>query len=391
MVLTSLEKKMANFKLNIADFFYRRLIRPVLFRLSNAQRSHEQILAFIGYLDDRSLANKLLQKLNQSKPVDLYYGGVHLSHPFILAAGFVKGMGFENEAEALKAVDKQNIIPGWKSVPHLVGQVELGSYTAYPRLGNEGTVIWRDVKTKSTQNRVGLKNPGAKATALFLAKRRHDLPPVFGINIAVSPGVSDLDQQVKEVQYAIDQFISNQVFPSWFTLNISCPNTEDDPSANQTEKLAESLGQRLLDKLNQLEKAIPLWVKISPDLSALQYQRLADTLAKIGVSAIVIGNTLAMPTPDDANLMAGVGGGKLFPQTQQAAEYLADYIHQKKLAIDLIACCGILDGEKAFTYQSLGIQAYQYWSALIYRGPFAARILEKEVNEYIERNRSTTP
>src|SRR5947208_2551717 len=82
------------------------------------------------------------------------------------AAGLVKGTGFAREDEALAAVERgDNIIPGWRSVPALVGPLEIGSFTRYPRLGNPGTVVWRDPRTRSTQNRVGLRNPGARAAA----------------------------------------------------------------------------------------------------------------------------------------------------------------------------------------------------------------------------------
>ena len=94
---------------------------------------------------------------------------------------------------------QRNIIPGWRSMPLLVGAVEFGSFTRCPRLGNTGTVLWRDEPTHSTQNRIGLKNPGALASAEFFALHLEQLPPVFGINIAVSPGVVDPAQMNREI------------------------------------------------------------------------------------------------------------------------------------------------------------------------------------------------
>ncbi len=96
-----------------------------------------------------------------------------LPHPLIVAAGLVKGDGFASEAEALAAVARgRNIMPGWRSLPALVGAVEFGSFTRWPRLGNPGCVVWRDMATRSMQNRVGLRNPGATAAAAFLGARR---------------------------------------------------------------------------------------------------------------------------------------------------------------------------------------------------------------------------
>jgi dihydroorotate dehydrogenase len=73
-------------------------------------------------------------------------------------------------------------------------------------MGNPGTTIWRDEATRSTQNRVGLKNPGARAAAEFLGLHKAHLPPVFGINIAVSPGVSNPEQECREMLEAVGVF-----------------------------------------------------------------------------------------------------------------------------------------------------------------------------------------
>jgi len=122
-----------------------------------------------------------------------------------------------------------------------VGLVEFGSFTRWPRPGNPGVVTWRDVPTRSTQNRIGLRNPGARAAAAFLGARRAMLPRQYGINIAVSPGVSDPAQQIDEVLASLDAFVAAGVAPTWFTLNLSCPNTEDDPRGHQTADEARAL------------------------------------------------------------------------------------------------------------------------------------------------------
>ena len=66
----------------------------------------------------------------------------------------------------------RDVVPGWRSLPALVGAVEFGSYTRHPRLGNPGRVVWRDHATRSMQNRIGLRNPGARAAAAHPASPR---------------------------------------------------------------------------------------------------------------------------------------------------------------------------------------------------------------------------
>jgi dihydroorotate dehydrogenase len=373
--------------LRASDAAYTRLLRPLIFR-SSAQTAHERMMRLLR-MADRWFTPALgtIHRLTfADSPVTV--GGVTLPAPLILAAGLVKGEGFASEDDALAAVRAgRNIIPGWRSIPRLVGPVEFGSFTRWPRLGNPGVVVWRDVPTRSTQNRVGLRNPGAWAAAAFLAAHKADLPPVFGINIAVSPGVDDPGQQTDEVLAALAAFVERGVFPAWFTLNLSCPNTEDDPTGYQTADGARQLCAAAISMLGRgvLQYAptrlggevnIPLWVKLGPNLSPEQYRALMAVFAETGVRAVVATNTLPQPTPADATVTAGVGGGRLHAHALRTAAALV----QEKTAVDVIGCGGVLDGSTFRAYTSLGITAVQYWSALVYRGPLAAALITYEAN-----------
>jgi dihydroorotate dehydrogenase len=344
------------------------LARPLIFRVS-AQQAHTQTMELLRWIDGQDWAQAVLHQSHRlafdEQPVAV--GGVTLPYPLILAAGFIKGDGFDDETSALAAVEGgRNIIPGWRSMPALVGPVEFGSFTRWPRLGNPGTVLWRDVSTRSTQNRVGLKNPGARAAAAFLDLHCDQLPAVFGINLAASPGVTDPAQEQAEILEAIGFFLERHIQPTWFTLNISCPNTEDDPGARQTATKTRALCQALIDQTD-----IPLWVKISPDLTDEQYTILMKVFQTVGVQAVIATNTLAQPAPDDTTRLAGVGGGRLHDCAVAAT------IRLQSETVAMIGCGGILDGATFRDFRSA--VAGQYWSALIYRGPLAAALILNEV------------
>ena len=358
-----------------------RLLRPFLFR-QKAQTAHENALALLTRTDASDAAVMLARiGRNLSQPGhQVQIGGCTLKSPFILAAGFVKGHGFASEDDALKAVQQgTNIIPGWKTMPRLVGLVEFGSFTRYPRTGNPGTVIWRDAATRSTQNRVGLKNPGAVAAAEFLQQHVIDLPHQFGINIAVSPGVDDDRTSQQHITESIAAFLQRGVVPNWFTLNISCPNTEDDPSGNQTEASTRHLCENARDQIQRCGYDVPLWVKLSPALAPQQYQILMRVFAETGVRAVIATNTHGQPVPSNPALPAGVGGGKLHAHALQAAEYLLQEIRLHAYPLDVIGCGGVLDGDSYLNYKARGLHVVQYWSALVYRGPLAAAIIESEL------------
>ena len=374
--------------------------RPLIFR-GTAQHAHEQAVEFMRRLDGSEFAVSMLRRVHDlafdCQPVTV--GGVNLPYPIMLAAGFVKGDGFADEDAALAAVERGvNIIPGWHSMPALVGPVEFGSFTRWPRVGNPGTVIWRDAVTQSTQNRVGLRNPGARAAAAFLAKHRDQLPAVFGINLAVSPGVNDPARQQREVLEALDFFLQAGVRPAWFTLNLSCPNTEDDPGGRQTESLTRDLCGAVVEALTPNpspswrgaskdsdppfalrekgsgdEGSIPLWVKVGPDLADEQYTILMRVFAEVGVRGVIATNTLGQPAPGADQLVAGVGGGRLHDRAVAATIRLS-----RERMVDVIGCGGVMDSTTYHAFKQAGAQAAQYWSALIYRGPLVGAFILNE-------------
>jgi dihydroorotate dehydrogenase len=359
---------------------YERAARPLIFRKSAAW-GHARALSLMRRADQNPALLGLLRAAHRLafQPEPVQVGGAALPLPYILAAGWVKGDGFDSEESALDAARSgRNIIPGWRSMPALLGPVEFGSFTRWPRLGNTGTVLWRDPATRSTQNRVGLKNPGVEAAAEFLAARKTFLPEVYGINIAITPGLADPAQQKDEVLGALDAFLRRDVIPAWFTLNLSCPNTEDDPTGNQSEALAALLTGSAIEALRAAGQQTPLWVKLGPTLSERQVCALMRAFAGTGVRAVVTTNTLPEPAPDDPGLAAGIGGGRLHARAVEVTRQAAQEIARHGWPIDLIGCGGVEDARTRRDFAEAGAAATQYLSALIYHGPLAGALIQKE-------------
>jgi dihydroorotate dehydrogenase len=308
-------------------------------------------------------------------------GGVTIPTPLILAAGFVKGDGFAAEADALVAVAQgRDLLPGWRVMPALVGAVELGSYTRQPRAGNSGPVVWRDDVARSTYNRIGLRNPGAAAAAAFLGARSGRLPGVWGVSLAVSPGIDDPHESATQLREAATSF--ERAFaraaagptsrPAWYTLNLSCPNTEDDPAGLQTGVLARSLAQAVGEIVTA-----PLWVKVGPALSPTQYDVLVDVLSDAGARAVVATNTLAGPAPT-GSMTAGMGGAPLRDHALAAIGHLRDAITRRGSSLDIVGSGGILDGRDLRAYLDAGAKAAMVYSAIIFRGPLGPALILRE-------------
>lgn len=352
-------------------------IRPLIYRL-DAMTAHAYALKLLMWLDSTPLFLYMIRLTAHTAAPrhEQTVGGVTLPYPIMLAAGLVKGTGYSSEEEALKAVNAgENIIPGWRSMPTLVGAVEFGSYTRYPRVGNSGTVLWRLDNGLSLQNRVGLKNPGAQAAAAFLARKHVHLPPVFGLNIAVSPGLDDSAQEAREFVDSLHLFLDAGIRPSWVTLNISCPNTENDPDAMQTAGKIRILCGAAQTVLHP--QAIPLWIKISPGLTVVQADSLTAAFIDTGVRAVIATNTRAEPSPDDLSVMAGVSGARLRREAYSTAGQMVRAIQRANATIDVITCGGIQTGSH---WKQAGKCATQIYTALVHRGPLAAALIQNEAD-----------
>ncbi|CAN5447835.1 quinone-dependent dihydroorotate dehydrogenase [soil metagenome] len=350
-----------------------------LLRRPDAQAAHDRTQALLRRADASATAAALARVVGRAtlprRPTRV--GGVTLPTPIVLAAGFVKCQGFVDEATAQAAVARgESVIPGWRIMPGLVGAVELGSFTREARPGNAGRVIWRDDATRSTQNRVGLRNPGAAAAAAFLRAQGTRLPRTFGVSLAVSPGVDDMEESTQQVREAAACFVSafagSPRGPTWYTLNLSCPNTNDDPAGYQTDALARRLCGALVESVD-----VPAWVKVGPGLPGDRYALLVDAFADSGISAVVATNTLARPVPDGSTT-AGLGGAALRPMALDAVAHLGAAIRRRGASLDVIASGGILSGADLVTFRSAGASAAMIYSALIFRGPLAAALILRE-------------
>lgn len=376
------------------QLLYKRIVWPIISRKfpsesGGAQEAHEQAMALLSNLDEKSWVQSILGLINEWLNSDekIKVGGVELSHPTILSAGWVKGLGFESEEEALRAVSKGvNIIPGFLTMPKISGLVEMGSYTKYPLMGNspsEGVVLWRNEKTRSAQNRIGLTNPGAAAVAEFMRLHQDELPQQFGISIAVRPGITDLQQEKKEVLESCQIFVDQGIYPTWFNINLSCPNTEDDPQGSQTaEKTREFCGvivEYLISVEHIVGREIPLWIKIGPDLSDEQYAVLMSVFEEVGVKAVVATNTLPAPVPEKVEVSAGLSGAALHERAVEVAGILMGLKNEHGYEVDVIGSGGVEDGETYRNFADQGVKVSQYLTALIFQGPLAGAVINNSI------------
>ncbi len=352
------------------------VLRYVLFRFQ-ANTGHDLVHDLLDRWDSHAWLQRSLRRIGRflrpAAPVRV--GGVDLPQPFMLAAGWCKGEGYDNEVRALATVIRDgNLLPGWRTLPHLVGPIELGSYTRWPRQGNQGRTLWRYPAARGLGNRVGLRNPGMRAVAAFLALHRELLPETWGLNLASSPGVTDPHVLRAELAESLMYLDDARLAPHWLTLNVSCPSHDTDADLQQS---TETLRNLLEGIRAAAPTRLPVWLKVSPCLPARQYNQILLLAVEYGIRAIVATNTRQEREDADGSTW-GASGGLLQEDARVALIKLVTLQRMHQAPIDIIACGGIGQGRDLRMVRQLQIKAWQYNSALIYRGPLAATLIYRE-------------
>lgn len=349
----------------------------------SAEPSHRAMLRLLRPLDRRPLA-KVAARLSPHVAWPTSVGRVRLESPLILAPGLIKGNGYPTDAKAMDAVRRgRKILSGWRSLPALLGAVEMGSFTPSARLGNSGRTLWRDTPGQSLYNRVGLRNPGAKAAARFLGKHADDLPAVYGISIAADPTDRSMPERLQKLSAAAGEFVEAGLRPAWMTLNLSCPNTEDSLPNLETPDAA---GQACEAVRAALPPEVSLWAKLSPEHTEDAYAELAAALSNAGVEAVVAVNTLRRRVPG-ADMEAGLGGRALREEALRAVKVLSAAC--KGSSMQVVGCGGVSEGADLCNLLEAGASAVQYLSALVFRGPLAPVLIASEAQQAMERAQQT--
>jgi len=277
--------------------------------------------------------------------------GLALPNPVGLAAGLDKN------GEALRGLSRLGF-----------GFVECGSVTPRPQPGNPKPRLFRLTEDRAIINRMGFNNEGLEAFAARLDHRPTDV--VVGANLGANKDTED-----KAADYVAGlQRLAGRA--SYFTVNISSPNTPGLRALQGRDQLDDLLGR--IDAARPVEATAraPVFLKIAPDLVADEIGMIVDASLAHRIDGLIVSNTtLERPATlrsPDAGETGGLSGAPIRPFAEKALRAAAEAAQGR---LPLIAVGGIDSGAEAYARIRLGASAVQIYSALVYEGPgLVARI-----------------
>jgi dihydroorotate dehydrogenase len=351
------------------SWFYRRIIRPVLFA-QEAERIHERTLRLLGGVSRHKILLDITAAFCSAPalPVELF--GLRFPNPVGLAAGMDKW------AQAT---------PAWRALGF--GFSELGAVTWRAQPGNPPPRLFRALADEAVVNSMGFNNPGAAAFAEALARwqqegRRPDHP--VGVNLGKSKAtpLEDAPQDYANTFRALRSLMD------FCVVNVSSPNTPNLRQLQDKSALDEILAA--LQQENTGAGAVPILVKVAPDLSFEALDEILELTETRRLAGIVATNTtITRPETADARLRevyAHPGGLSGRPLRQRSTEVIRHLYRQSGGACPIIGVGGIFDAADAWEKITAGASLVQIYTSMIYRGPGVVREIVAGLRERLSQH-----
>jgi len=279
------------------------------------------------------------------------------------------GLRFPNRIGLAAGLDKNGrCIDGLGAMGF--GFVEVGTVTPRPQPGNEKPRMFRLPEARALINRMGFNNDGLDA---FVANVRRSgfraQGGILGLNIGKNAATP--------IERAADDYLLGLagVYPhaDYVTVNISSPNTKNLRALQSDEALDALLGA-LQERRQQLHRehgrAVPMFVKIAPDLDESQVKVIAATLRKNGIDGVIATNT-TVSREGVKHLMhgseaGGLSGAPVFEASNRVIRQLRAELGG---GYPIIGVGGVMSGADAVAKRDAGADLVQIYTGFIYAGP----------------------
>ena len=318
-----------------------RLLRPAIFTLP------PEVVHNLGLF---LLRNNLWPHcpVSQSPQLEVQAWGLTFKNPVGLAAGFDKN------AAAINGLLDQGF-----------GFVEAGTVTPLAQPGNPTPRIFRLKEDEAVINRLGFNNGGLD-NYLRHFTQRDVRKGIAGANIGKNKdavdAVADYVRGLKAV-YAHADYV---------TINISSPNTQGLRALQERSALMEllsALQQARMECAKLHGKALPMLLKIAPDLELPDMDDIAEIVMKYTIDGVIISNTtISRPQDLRSPHRSQAGGLSGRPLLQLSNERLRYFYKITSGKLPLIGVGGIASAQDAYQKIRSGATLVQLYSALVYQG-----------------------
>ncbi|MBI3553225.1 MAG: quinone-dependent dihydroorotate dehydrogenase [Elusimicrobia bacterium] len=339
---------------------YEKFLKPLLFRM-DPEEAHERMMGLLQTVQALPLGKGLARAA---------WGG---TEPGLETEVF--GLKFPNVVGLAAGFDKDCKVFGMMGSLGF-GFVEVGSLTLRPQPGNPKPRIFRLPEYDALINRLGFNSEGAEAAQRRL-KAAFPFKFPMGINLGLN---ADCPRDKAHEEYA-QTFKMLEPYGDYFVVNVSSPNTLGLRDLQERIHL-----ERILSAIAAVNtKSKPLLVKISPDLSDELLPSLIELIGQAASGVIATNTTIARPgvPADEQERRGGLSGA---PLRARSTELIGKIFRLSSGKIPIIGVGGVFTGGDAYEKIRAGASLVQLYTGLVYRGPSAARRIQRELSSWLRKD-----
>ncbi|MEM6544017.1 MAG: quinone-dependent dihydroorotate dehydrogenase, partial [Pseudomonadota bacterium] len=334
-----------------------RAARPAIFLMDpeNAHYSMKRIGVLLG-----------------SNPITRFLTGLVYDYGHQSLNTTVDGVEYRNPVGLSAGFDKDGELT--KIYPSIgFGLAELGSFTGEVCPGNPGKRLFRMVKSKSIVVWYGLNNQGAEKISSRLANAD------FGrLRVGINAAKSNITPEFV-LQDAIDDYLKTLThfadIGDYFTINISCPNTQDgEPFVDQHN--LDTLLSQVNEKIRPLAPNKPIYVKLAADMEVDEINTIVDACVEHSMEGVVLTN-LAKPQfntehrpeeyPTTKGLLpAGKGAMSGLPLQRISTDVVRHVYRRTRGKLTIIGVGGVMSAKDAYEKITSGANLLHMITTMIF-------------------------
>lgn len=283
------------------------------------------------------------------------------------------GLVLPNPIGLAAGLDKNAVAPDFFFAAGF-GFVEIGTVTPKPQPGNPKPRLFRLSEDRALINRFGFNSHGAETVRARL-DARGERPGVLGVNLGSNKDAADREA---DYLHGLEAFAGRA---SYFTINISSPNTPGLRGLQDRESLERLLAGVAEKRAAQAGDAAPVFLKVAPDLDAQAVADIAEAVnAARAVDGLIVSNTtIARPETLQSRHRVQTGGLSGRPLFERSTRLVSDFRRALRRETPIIAVGGVEDGAGAYAKIRAGAAAVQIYTALIYHGPGLVRRIKDDL------------
>jgi dihydroorotate dehydrogenase len=325
------------------------LARPFLFGL-DPERAHELTLAALAAI--------------QRTPLECVVAAKRVDDPVTLA-----GLRFPNRIGLAAGLDKNGrCIDAFGAMGF--GSVEVGTVTPLAQPGNPKPRLFRLPDANALINRLGFNNDGLAAFVRNVRQARfREGGGILGLNIGKNAATP--------IARAADDYLAClagvYAHADYVTVNISSPNTKnlrDLQSDTLLDGLLGAIRKRRAELAEEHRRAVPIFLKIAPDLEPGQIDAVAATLKGHAIDGVIATNTTlardAVAALRHGQEAGGLSGSPLLAASNAVVARLRTALGP---SYPIIGVGGVASAADALSKRAAGADIVQIYTGFIYRGP----------------------